>query len=56
MQITNKQKSAHLDKNIFNIDFHHFLELEGEANHMEIAEELGISLREVQILKKKVQP
>ncbi|MFC3039159.1 hypothetical protein ACFOGI_02700 [Virgibacillus xinjiangensis] len=36
------------------INFHRFMELESHATHMEIAEELGISLGEVQRLKKKV--
>ncbi|WP_192869543.1 hypothetical protein [Lentibacillus sediminis] len=36
------------------VDFHRFMELDGQASHMEIAEELGISLGEVKMLKKKI--
>lgn len=42
------------NKDVYGVNFHRFLELEGNANHMEIAEELGISLGEVKTLKKKI--
>jgi len=54
MRINDKHWSITSSKNIFNINFHQFMELEGKSNHMEIAEELGISLREVHILKKRI--
>lgn len=41
-------------KDIFGINYHRFVELESSADSMEIAQELGVSLREVKILKKKI--
>lgn len=54
MHIQQKDWQARISKDIFGVDFHRFLELEDYANHMEIAEELGISIGEVKALKKKV--
>lgn len=54
MQIQQNQWHAKVNKDIFGVNFHRFLELEGIANYMEIAEELGISIGEVKALKKKV--
>src|SRR5699024_2128871 len=45
---------AYINKSVFGIDFHRFVELEMTSNHIEIAEELGISLGEVNALKKKL--
>ncbi|MFD1362955.1 hypothetical protein [Lentibacillus salinarum] len=54
MRLYEKQWQSHLDKDIYGVDFHQFMEMEDQFNHMEIAEELGISLGEVKRLKKKV--
>ncbi|MBU8565635.1 hypothetical protein KM914_04145 [Virgibacillus pantothenticus] len=55
MRTSEKQWNAHQYKEVFGVNLHQFLELvEAEANHMEMAEQLGISLREVNILKKKI--
>jgi len=54
LRIQEKHWTANRSKDVFGVDFHQFLELEGTANHMEIAEELGISIGEVNTLKKKV--
>jgi len=54
MRLNHKHKSVTLGKDILNIDFHQFMELEGKSNSMEIAEELGISLRDVHMLRKRI--
>jgi len=54
MRMDRKQSSVGLQKDIFSVDLHHFTELEGEGNHLEIASELGISIGEVKLLKKKL--
>lgn len=54
MRIQQNQWNAYVNKDIFGVDFHRFLELAESSNHMEIAEELGISIGEVKALKKKV--
>lgn len=54
MRYHEKQWAASVNRDIFGVNFHRFIELEGSANHMEIAEELGISLGEVKALKKKL--
>jgi len=41
-------------KDIFGVNLHQFMELQETANYMEIAEELGISVGEVKMLKKKI--
>lgn len=46
-------KSNH-SKDIYGVDFHRFMELEDNLNHMEIAQELGMTLGEVKMLKKKI--
>jgi len=38
---------------IFEINLHRFMEIKDHYKPMEIAEELGISLREVHLLKKR---
>lgn len=42
------------NKDFTSVNFHRFLQLEKSATHLEIAEDLGISIREVNALKKKV--
>lgn len=54
MRIEHNHWHAKENKDVFGVNFHRFLEMEGSANHMEIAEELGISIGEVKALKKKV--
>lgn len=54
MRNDDKSKSILLNKSPFYIDFHYFMELEGSATNFEIAEELGITLGEVHLLKKKI--
>ncbi|WP_010531092.1 sigma factor-like helix-turn-helix DNA-binding protein [Lentibacillus jeotgali] len=54
MRVNDKQWSTNVNKEIFGADFHRFTEMEDEFNHMEIAEQLGISLGEVKRLKKKI--
>ncbi|WP_209365083.1 hypothetical protein [Sediminibacillus dalangtanensis] len=39
---------------IFGADFHRFMEIEGQLNRIEIAEDLGISLGDVKKLKEKL--
>ncbi|MDY0396838.1 hypothetical protein ACFSMW_14960 [Virgibacillus halophilus] len=54
MRTGEKHWQSSLEKTIFGVNYHRFLELESDANHMEIAQELGISLGEVKMLKKKL--
>ncbi|WP_163970097.1 helix-turn-helix domain-containing protein [Oceanobacillus halotolerans] len=54
MRMQEKQWNSSNNKDIFGVDLHQFMEMEGHANHMEIAEELGISLGEVKKLKKRI--
>lgn len=54
MRLHDKNLMAAMHKELFHLNFHHFMELEGKYNTMEIAEELGISFREVMIMRKKI--
>jgi hypothetical protein len=54
MRTYEKQWNAMQNKDIYGVDLHRFMELEDNANHMEIAQEFGISLGEVKMLKKKI--
>lgn len=54
MRLHEKHWNTTNSKDVFGVDLHRFLELEEHANHMEIAQELGISLGEVKMLKKKM--
>lgn len=49
----NQWNTAH-NKEVFGVNLHRFMEIEGTYNHMEIAQELGITLGEVKMLKKKM--
>ncbi|MBB6451882.1 hypothetical protein HNQ94_000303 [Salirhabdus euzebyi] len=42
------------EQDIFNIDFHHFLESAKEQTALETAQEFGLSLGEVKKLKEKL--
>lgn len=54
MSLHEKYRNATADQSIFTIDYHLFMELENKYNYLEIAEEFGISIGEVNILKKKI--
>ncbi|MFD2046186.1 hypothetical protein ACFSTA_11610 [Ornithinibacillus salinisoli] len=54
MRYNEKHWNSKNNKDIFGVNFHRFVELEDSSNHMEIAQELGISLGEVKSLKKKI--
>lgn len=54
MRLHEKQWNSMRNMDVQDVNFHRFMELEGHANHMEIAEELGVSLGEVKMLKKKM--
>lgn len=54
MRLHEKQWNLNSNADMLSVNFHRFMELEGHANHMEIAEELGVSLGEVKMLKKKM--
>ncbi|WP_176555822.1 hypothetical protein [Virgibacillus ndiopensis] len=54
MRLHEKHWNSTINNGIQGVDLHRFMELEGHANHMEIAQELGISLGEVKMLKKKI--
>ncbi|WP_205520072.1 hypothetical protein [Virgibacillus doumboii] len=54
MRIHDKHWNANSSNDIYGMNFHRFMEMEDQFNHMEIAEELGISLGEVKMLKKKI--
>ncbi|MFC4022675.1 hypothetical protein ACFOUV_02435 [Oceanobacillus longus] len=54
MRMNDKQTNVNDQKDIFSTDLHHFVEMEGRGTHLEIASELGISIGEVKMLKKKL--
>ena len=54
MRLHEKHWNASNNKEIFGVNLHRFMEIEEHYNHMEIAQELGITLGEVKKLKKKV--
>lgn len=54
MRLQDKHWNATTNKEIFGTDLHRFMEVEDHYNHMEIAVELGVSLGEVKMLKKKM--
>ncbi|MBY7143287.1 hypothetical protein KFZ56_09490 [Virgibacillus sp. NKC19-3] len=54
MRLHEKQWNVNSHTDMLDVNFHRFMELEGHATHMEIAEELGVSLGEVKMLKKKM--
>lgn len=54
MRVNEKQWQSTINKEINGVNFHRFMELEGQCNSMEMAQELGITLGEVKMLKKKI--
>lgn len=55
MRQQDKQWNAGNSKDIFGVDLHRFVDLDGHASYLEIAEEFGISIGEVKKLKKKME-
>ncbi|MEG9296937.1 RNA polymerase subunit sigma-70 [Mangrovibacillus sp. Mu-81] len=47
--------SANGENQLYGVDFHHFVEREKDALNVELASEFGLSLREVKLLKKKME-
>jgi hypothetical protein len=47
--------SANGENQLYGMDFHHFVEREKDALNVELASEFGLSLREVKLLKKKME-
>ncbi|UFT97881.1 hypothetical protein KO561_11745 [Radiobacillus kanasensis] len=54
MRANRKETIAKEANDIYGVNFHRFMEVEGQLNGMEIAEEFGISLGEVKKLKEKL--
>ncbi|MGM8212965.1 hypothetical protein ACLIBH_09245 [Virgibacillus sp. W0430] len=54
MRVQKKHWQALKTNDIYDINFHQFMELENERSNIEIAEEFGITLGEVKLLKKKI--
>ncbi|WP_164216307.1 hypothetical protein [Virgibacillus sp. YIM 98842] len=54
MRTHEKQWSSVNNKEVFGINLHRFMEMEEHANSMEIAQEFGLSIGEVNRLKKKI--
>lgn len=54
MRLHEKQWNSVHNKELNGVNFHRFMEIEGHYNHMEIAQELGITIGEVKMLKKKI--
>ncbi len=48
------QHSTRNANQLFHVDFHDFIERENEKTSLELADEFGLSLREVRELKKKL--
>jgi hypothetical protein len=53
LRMNEKQWNSNNSRDIFGVNLHRFSEIQ-ESGHMEIAQELGISLGEVKALKKKI--
>ncbi|BAC13977.1 hypothetical protein [Oceanobacillus iheyensis HTE831] len=54
MRVQKKHWSASQNSDLLSADLHQFMEIEESSNYMEIASELGISIGEVKLLKKKI--
>lgn len=54
MNLHDKHSIALMHKEGFDINFSHYMKLEGNYNTLEIAEELGVSIKEAMIIKKKI--
>lgn len=54
MRLADKHLTVTMDKEIFHVNFDHFMQLEGHYNTIETTEEFGITPPEVMIIKKKM--
>ncbi|MCP8616974.1 hypothetical protein [Salirhabdus salicampi] len=55
MRMNDKQQMNHeRNKDIFQVNFHHFMSSAHDRTAMELAEEYGISLRDVKKLKERL--
>lgn len=54
MRVNEKQWQSTIQQQLNGVDFHRFMEIEGESSPLEIAQEFGITLGEVKRLKRKV--
>ncbi len=55
MRSSEKKEQAHRSGQLLGLDFHDFIEKERHASNFELAAEFGLSLKEVRILKKRIQ-
>lgn len=55
MRSSEKKEQAHHSGQLLGLDFHDFIEKERHASNFELAAEFGLSLKEVRILKKRIQ-
>ncbi|MCM3080085.1 MULTISPECIES: hypothetical protein [Brevibacillus] len=57
MRQSNKETFAQeLNRKLFSVDFHDFLEKESQLNDIEMSREFHISVRDVQSLRKRLKP
>lgn len=49
-----QQMQNHSLQPLFNMDYHSFMEREGQQTNLELATEFGLSLRDVKVLKNKL--
>jgi len=54
MRSHEKQSASNNNKEVFGVNLHKFIEMEEHTNSMEIAQEFGLSIGEVNKLKKKI--
>jgi len=55
MRSNSKQQArARSEHQLFHVNFHEFIEREQEATSLELADEFGLTLRDVNLLKKKL--
>lgn len=54
MRINDRQEITINNKDFHDVNLHRFMELHENSTHLEIAMELGVSIREVKQLKKKI--
>jgi hypothetical protein len=55
MRSSQRQQMHHNSLNpLFNMDYHNFVERENQNTNLELASEFGLSLRDVKLLKNKL--
>ncbi|WP_179107141.1 hypothetical protein [Sediminibacillus massiliensis] len=54
MRYHQKQSDSHAQKSIFGVNYHKFMEAEGELNRIELAGELGVTLGDIKKLKERL--